>query len=333
MQGSLSPEREPLFWQPLANAHGIAWSDGRLTKVTRVLLIASGPVVLLTWLVQCYLNSQSFHDRVHGAVHHPVRPWFFIGGILLALLPLVPPDRERAPAPWPARALLFMRFLVGSLITVGELVSSWQSYDSESRAYQAFVVCVFVSNLATAYPCRLGREVPGRTIWWSLRTMPTAVACCSMATSVGLYVSTGGAATSYPAAPLGGLVYPTLSSSFIFFCMPILAIVAAFAPHRRVIVYRWYTRACREKVRGHGATILHVDSICAICTEFLATHILKPCDLGVCPGCFSEIVPRGVVKDTATAAERAAVSCPQCYEHVRRWVRIRHVDLHDDRDV
>ena len=115
------------------------------------------------------------------------------------------------------------------------------------------------------------------------------------------------------------MVCPTFGSHVRLFAAPMLAVVAAFAPRRRAILFRCYTRAFGRRV--HGATRLHVDSTCAMCVDLLATHVLMPCELGVCPDCFS------MVTKFRTRA------CPRCDETITHWTRIRHLDMDDDDEL
>lgn len=93
--------------------------------------------------------------------------------------------------------------------------------------------------------------------------------------------------------------------------------------------------ACRrgqkvESLRTHGVTPEHVDSICAVCGDFLATAVLKPCGLGLCPECLSLSVLRAGDDDLARGAKARCLVCDLQASH---WVSIRHLDLEDEKEV
>ena len=79
--------------------------------------------------------------------------------------------------------------------------------------------------------------------------------------------------------------------------------------------------------REHKPTALHVDSVCALCQDLLASHLLKPCGLGVCPSCLSVICDHWIGEQVIPWA------CPECHERVSHLVRIRHTDSQDDKEV
>jgi len=313
---------------------------GYLAKVFGGVLIASvvgGPALLISWAVQCVINARgsSFNDSPSAwlRIRPPLLPAISHAVTLLALVLLTQPRHEHMLA---AQALLVLRSVVGVVaIMPNFLAARWSAY--EEAASHVWLCSVFVILIWTFPP---SGDVRARQrvspLWWCARTMPAAAACSAAAVGVCLHMCTGGTATSFPPAPLAGMVLPTLSSSILEFSLPVVLVVAAFNPHNRLFMYRWCHRAVRTIVHttgrgGHAATRLHVDSICAGCSDLLATCVLKPCGLGVCDGCFAAIVPRRTRRLDKTIA--GARSCPRCTERISHWVRIRHLDLHDDKAV
>lgn len=73
----------------------------------------------------------------------------------------------------------------------------------------------------------------------------------------------------------------------------------------------------RDAKRVHDATPTSVDSICAVCDEVLATKVLLPCRLGVCPQCFCNVMTVHLKQ------------CPQCGDCISDSLTIRHCDLHE----
>mmetsp|Transcript_20463 Transcript_20463/g.52078 ORF Transcript_20463/g.52078 Transcript_20463/m.52078 type:complete len:298 (-) Transcript_20463:1107-2000(-) len=101
-------------------------------------------------------------------------------------------------------------------------------------------------------------------------------------------------------------------------------------PAVRGLVGHMRLDALRRLGHTHGVTPLHVGSDCAHCPHYLATLVLKPCGLGLCPECFEEVERKAKRKG---GKGPSVIVCPQCHEHSTHWVSIRHCDLEDEKAV
>ena len=77
-------------------------------------------------------------------------------------------------------------------------------------------------------------------------------------------------------------IQPVVTHDLLYVCLPFSA----------SLLLSWTRR--KEPPDGptaHGVTPIHVSSDCAACDHFLATAVLKPCGLGLCPDCFEPYCP------------------------------------------
>ena len=70
---------------------------------------------------------------------------------------------------------------------------------------------------------------------------------------------------------------------------------------------------------AHAVSEASVDSECTVCEDLLATAILMPCGLGVCPQCLG----------AARVIDPELATCPRCREPVTHVIPIMHCDLHE----
>ena len=246
-----------------------------------------------------------------------------------ALMVLVPPRSEGVSSS--TKGLLFVIFGADTASIAAYLVSD--PLDIASTGFHIGGIAIFL----TTYAMLVARGHDARSVWWFARTMPALIACNAATFGLWLHLSTDGAAASYPPAPLGGMVFPTLRSSLIGFSAPILALATVCTHRRRAFVHSCFAIPRPSGGRApHGVTRLHVDSMCMTCSELLATHVLKPCGLGVCPSCFATLsahVPRDILilqkneRKVRDALSRLKVTCPKCATRATHWNRIRHLDL------
>lgn len=121
----------------------------------------------------------------------------------------------------------------------------------------------------------------------------------------------------------------------LFNCLPFVIAYSLAAPAaawalRRLRSVDTGAQPSEHSRRAHGSTAEHVDSICAVCQDLLATSVLKPCNLGLCPTCLAE---SAMASGWHKQLDHLPASCPTCFERVSHAVRIRHLDMDDDGDV
>ena len=118
-------------------------------------------------------------------------------------------------------------------------------------------------------------------------------------------------------------------------CLPFCAAFLLGPVIGRLVCPRAADRQKRQPRPVHNATRIHVDSLCAVCSEFFAVAVLQPCGLGLCPDCFRYFYPKQRLRSQGERRHEkmAPIVCPQCKDRATHWVCIKHCDLEDEKAV
>lgn len=285
-----------------------------------------GPVVLLSGLALWLLEEISHFAPAQvpreslpfggGDTLQVVASTIAIGGFPLCGLSVHPADESAARTlllTWVGLCLVLGATFTATTATILQYQEGWASTGAEPRTSRVLLhICnaFFACGFAWRFSCGLSLP-PARALPFAWDTGHAAGATICI-------VWIGNHILRWHRPPLTHFV-PSLA------ILAYMALTTRSGSTVRVLVSRALARwhDLRQTVavgrRTHAATAVSVSSVCAVCDDLLATAVLKPCDLGVCPECLRAISALGW-------------TCPECHERVSHWVGIMHCDL-DEKEV